>query len=236
MKILIVDERISYECERALLKEGFFIIKLPPDKSLGEAVASHPDTLLFCCDNELITTADYCDTAAYVFSDIRELRADVRIVFTADRRGNKYPHDCVMNALVMGKKIFCKTDTVSEGIKDFAVRRGYELVHTNQGYPACSVLAFGGSAITADRGLAQLMRSNGINVTEIGAGGISLPPYDYGFIGGASGVFGNKVYFFGSIDTHPDAEKIKAAIIGEGFIPVSLSDGELCDVGGFFAL
>lgn len=211
-------------------------MKLPADPSLNAAVASHPDTALFYSGGEIITTADYCDAAAYIFSDIREIRPDVKISFTADVRGDKYPHDCIMNALVIGDRIFCKTDTVSEAIKDFAARRGYTIVHTNQGYPACSVLAFGSSAITADRGLAEVLMQSGIKVTLIGAGGISLPPYEYGFIGGASGVVNNKVYFFGDINSHPDCERICHAIRNEGYTPISLSDGELRDVGGFISL
>ena len=236
MKIIIVDNRISLKCERALEKDGFYLIKLPSDPNLGEAVRSHPDTVMFYRDGEIITTAEYCDVAAYIFSDVRELAPNVRISFTDDRRSDRYPYDCVLNALVIGKKIFCKSDTVSDGIKDFAITHGYEIVHTKQGYPACSVLAFGGSAITADRGLAATLENNGIKVTLINKGSISLPPHQYGFIGGASGVVGNKVYFFGNIDLHPDAEKIREAITSEGYIPVSLSDEELCDFGGIIAI
>ena len=236
MKVIIVDNRISPACERYLLKEGFFLIKLVSDPDLTEAVASHPDTLLFYSDKQIITTADYCDAAAYVFSDIREYALDVRVTFTADRRKKDYPYDCIMNALVIGKRIFCKADSVSDGVKEFAKRKGYNIVHTKQGYPACSVLTFGNSAITADRGLASLLSENGVRVTLISPGGISLPPYEYGFIGGACGVAEGKVYFFGDISTHPDGERICAAIRDEGYIPVSLSDGALRDLGGFFAL
>ena len=65
MKSILVDERISEKCERSLMKEGFCIIKLPADPDLGVAVASHPDTLIFRIENDLITTADYCDRASY---------------------------------------------------------------------------------------------------------------------------------------------------------------------------
>ena len=236
MKIIIVDNRISKKCERSLEKEGFYLIKLPPDQNLGEAVRSHPDTVMFYCNGEIITTAEYCDTTAYIFSDIREFAPHIKICFTNDRRSDRYPFDCVLNALLIGKKIFCKTDTISDGIRDFAYRHGYELIYTKQGYPACSVLAFGGSAITADRGLAATLENNGIKVTLINDGGISLPPHQYGFIGGASGVVGNRVYFFGDLDLHPDANIIREAIISEGFIPVSLSDEELSDFGGIIAI
>lgn len=224
------------ECERNLIKEGFFLLKLPADPSLGEAVASHPDTVLFHSGNEIITTEDYCDVAAYIFSDIRHYRPDVRIGFTSDVRSDRYPDDAILNALVIGERIFCKSDSISEAIKDHAARNRLEIVHTKQGYPACSVLHFGNSAITADRGLGELLKKNGIKVTLISQGGISLPPYDYGFIGGASGVVGEKVYFFGDLNTHPDGRIIRKTIEEEGFTAVSLCDGMLRDLGGFIAL
>ena len=236
MKILIVDNRITEKCERTLIKEGFYLIKLPADTSLGEAVASHPDTVMFYADGEIITTADYCDRAAYIFSDLRELVPNIRISFTDDKRSNRYPEDCVMNALVIGRRIFCKSDSVSSAIINFAKRKGYEVIHTNQGYPACSVLAFGKSAITADKGIGEVLKKSDVNVTLINEGGISLPPYEYGFIGGASGVVGRKIYFFGCLERHPDCERIRAAIESEGFIPVSLSDEALSDFGGIISL
>ena len=63
-------------------------------------------------------------------------------------------------------------------------------------------------------------------------GGITLPPYEYGFIGGSSGVYGKKIYFFGDITRHKDADKILKAINDEGYTAVSLSDEELTDLGG----
>ena len=236
MKVLLVDNRISNKCERTLEKEGFFLIKLPADPNLEKAIASHPDTVLFYNDGELITTADYCDAAAYVFSDIREFSPDVKIHFTSDIRSDKYPMDCQMNALVIGKRVFCKTDTVSKTIIDFANRRGYEIIHTNQGYPACSVLTFGNSAITSDEGLASVMAKNGVRVTIISNGSISLPPYEYGFIGGASGVVGKKIYFLGRIESHPDYPAIFDAISQEGYTAISLSDEDLYDLGGIIPL
>lgn len=236
MKYLIVDNRITPACELSLLKEGFSLLKLPADPTLGQAVASHPDTVLFYDEGEIITTADYCDAAAYIFTDIREAIPDVRITFTSDVRTDRYPEDCIMNVLKIGNHLYCKTDTVSRAILELAKARGYEIIHTNQGYPACSVLAFGKSAITADPGLADCMATNGVRVTLIRNKGISLPPYEYGFIGGASGVVGRKIYFFGDISTHPDCDKILRAIEKEGFIPHSLSSEGLTDLGGIIPL
>ena len=203
------------------------------DRDLGEAICSHPDSVLFYLNKEIVTTADYCDCAPYIFSDIREMCPEVKIHFTSDVRHPVYPKDCVLNALVIGRYIFCKSDSVSTKIKEMAEHLGYEICHTNQGYPACSVLAFGNNAITADRGLARVLEQKGIDVTLIESGSISLPPHEYGFIGGASFVdeAAKTVYFFGDISHHPDGGEIVSFIKKQGYQAVSLG-GELTDFGG----
>lgn len=229
----LVDERISRECERGLTKAGFRPIKLPRSRALAEAIASHPDTLLFYHEGRIITSADYCDEAAYVFSDIRELHPDIKISFTADSFGKKYPHDVPFNSIVLKNKLFAKADTLSEAIKSYAAEQCLCIVNTRQGYPACATLALNSNeVITADKGLAEIYKSEGIAVTLIESGDISLPPYDYGFIGGASGVFDGRVYFFGDYKKHKSASLIESAILRAGLTPISLSDEPLSDLGG----
>ena len=231
MAVAVVDRRISERCERALTLRGFNVIKMPPSKRLGAAVESHPDMLFFHNGCDIITSADYCDEAAYVFSDLRELCPSTRITFADECFEAEYPHDAIFNALVAGGYIFYKEDTVSEAIKKHARDYGLTPVHVRQGYPACTSLAFGGAMITADEGMARAARDVGIRVTLIENGGISLPPYEYGFIGGAAGVFRDNVYFIGDLETHPDHARIEEAIRAEGYTPVSLSDAPLRDLG-----
>jgi hypothetical protein len=88
------------------------------------------------------------------------------------------------------------------------------------------------NAITADPGIYKKLTSLGINTLLIKCGGISLPPYEYGFIGGASGVDGDTVFFLGNLDLHPSANEIKDFIMGLGMRVISLSDEPLSDLGG----
>lgn len=231
MKCAIVDERISPKCERGLLLRGFQTIKCPPSKLLGEAVKSHPDMLMFHYGNRIISSAEYCESFPYVFSDIREMTENIEFTFSDDSFSPEYPLDAIFNALTVGKYIFLKEDTVSSAITDFAKKTGLEIVKVKQGYPACTTLAFGNSAITADNGMAKALLRCGINVTLISNGDISLPPHEYGFIGGASGVYKNEVYFLGDLRSHRDNDKILNALNRENYIPVSLSDEPLCDLG-----
>jgi hypothetical protein len=88
------------------------------------------------------------------------------------------------------------------------------------------------AAITADRGMAKALSDNGITVTLIENSSISLPPYEYGFIGGAGAAFGDKVFFLGDITSHPSYCKISDAISKCSRHPHSLSDEGLADLGG----
>ena len=231
MSTALVDERISVSSERGLLLRGFRVIKIPAEQNLGVAVKSHPDMILFHHKNKIITTADYCEKFSYIFSDIREYSDTISFTFTDDSFSPKYPGDVIFNALTVNNKIFLKKDSISNAVIEYAKSMNMKIVHVNQGYPACVTLAFKNSAVTADYGMAKVLRDEGIKVTFISNGDISLPPHEYGFIGGASGAFGDTVYFLGNIDLHRDREKIKSAIQDEGMKFVSLSNEPLSDLG-----
>ena len=232
MAIAIVDERISDKCERALLLRGFTVVKTKACSSLSPAVCAHPDMLMFVHKNNIISSADYCDSAPYVFSDLREYGEDVSITFTDDKFESTYPRDAIFNALAIGERLFAKTDTVSKSVLELADKNHLKVIKVSQGYPACTVLPIGeNAAITSDNGMAKAMQKEGISVTLIENGDIALPPHDYGFIGGACGVFKDTVYFIGNLELHKDKDKIKEAIAKAGKSIVSLSDEPLADLG-----
>ena len=86
-------------------------------------------------------------------------------------------------------------------------------------------------SITADRGIHRAAREAGINSLLIGAGNVSLDPYEYGFIGGATGTFKNKVFFCGDLEEHPDKQKIVEFISACGKECVFLPFERLTDTG-----
>ena len=167
--ICLVDERISQKCERGLLKQGFHVIKMPRTKRLGEAVSAHPDMLLFYHNGNIITSAEYCENFPHVFSDIREL-SSVNLTFCDEVQRPLYPNDAIFNALVSNGCIFLKEDTVSRAIMGYAIKNKLKIIPVRQGYPACTTLTFGKSAVTADEGMAHALREAGFRVTIISNG------------------------------------------------------------------
>lgn len=229
MKIAIIDERAPEAAERSLAKRGYLVLRPPRSKALPEPISGHPDMLMFTHGGTLVSSGAYVEEAGWFFDDLARLsRLSFRI--TADTFGEVYPRDCVFNALTIKDTLFAGA-TVSDAVKQLCRERGLRYVSVKQGYPACTVLGLGSSAVTADKGMALAMRASGIEVTEIENGGISLPPYDYGFIGGAAGVDGDRVFFLGDPETHPSAKALLGAIERAGLRPVSLMPGPLLDLG-----
>ena len=235
IQVAILDSRIAPEEERLLTLRGFRVITLPAFSRLSEAVASHPDMLIAKVGNEYVSYADYSEEASYVFSDLSLLLhgTGARFHLTSDEVGAEYPRDVGLNALLMGNKLFCRVASASKALIEQAKAHGLKIIDVKQGYPACTVLKLSDkAAITADCGMAKALTKEGIHVTLIDEGHITLPPYEHGFIGGAGEVCRNQLYFFGDPSTHPDFKKIKAAAESEGLTIVPLSNGTLRDLGG----
>lgn len=204
-------------------------VRLPSSRFYPLPVGTHPDTLigkigetLFVCDKE---------------DDVKKALRDANVPFLPSDHtsGEKYPHDCGLNFLTLKGKMIGKLDILSESAKLFAKENGYELINIKQGYAKCSCAVIGNTVVTADRKAAKILRNSGIDVLEITPGGVELPPYEYGFIGGACGQVDDKtIMFFGDIGTHPDGEKISALCKKSGVNIIGF-DGKLQDLGGFIS-
>ena len=227
MTVAIVDGRIGSAVRENLFAEGFCIFELPRCARLPDAVASHPDMLMIRLGDELIVEGGFYEENRELFDCLSEILSSINIKPTHSRVEDKYPHDCILNALRIDKRLFVKSDSVSREVLAAADRIGLKTVSVRQGYPACTVLALGSThAITADRGMAKALSREGIEVLLIENGDVSLPPHEYGFIGGAAGVFGNKVYFLGDLKTHRHGDKIRRFCEGAGITLSEFFDRE----------
>ncbi len=224
------DPQILYSLGRL----GYETIPMPPADYMQSGVASHTDMLIFIGFGKLFCHEKYYVANRELINRIASLLG-VELALSDELIGADYPRDVLFNACLLGKRLICNKSTVSKLILDAAEGLGYEIINVNQGYTKCSVAVVSENAvITADKSIKNVCRAFGLDVLTVCEGHISLPPYDYGFIGGASGFDNDKVYFCGSLDRHPDGERIKKFCEKHGKVAISLCDGELQDVGTLF--
>ena len=232
--LAITDNRIDPSSLASLHREGYDVITLPEADYLQKAVSGHTDMLIFIGFGRFFCHRRFFDYNKELLERVSTIAgADLEI--SDEPTGEKYPLDVLFNACLIGNKLICNEKTVSKLLLDAAVANGCEIISVSQGYTKCSVCVVSDNAIiTADKGIAKACKEKGIDVLEINEGHISLPPYNFGFIGGASGQYSDKVYFCGSLDTHPDGDRIKEFCAKHKKSAISLGACELQDVGSIF--
>ena len=197
---------------------GFMLYPLPASKQLPLPTATHADMLMFY-DGSLLLSEDYFNENSTLFADV---------IPTKEKLGGKYPCDILFNCFVIDNILFGKIDALSDKIKNKYENR----VNLKQGYAKCSSLILGNAVITADTNIYNKVTQSGFEALKISGGNILLPGYDCGFIGGASAVLDNTVFFFGDITKHPDYAKIKDFISSRGLSLCYDKSYPLTDFGG----
>jgi len=232
--VVVSDIRIPEACRAELERRGFSCVSLPPFSALDPRVASHPDMLILPIDGRLFVHKDYYAEARETVDSILRF-ASLRLVLTDDKVSEQYPYDVSLNLVVSGNRIIGRQDTMSKTVAAYAEREDLTVVNVKQGYAKCSTVVLGDKAlITADPAIEKAARALSLDVLRITPGHVSLRGYDCGFIGGASGVFHDTVFFCGNILSHPDGKAIVNFCSKHAFQVVSLSEESLYDVGTLF--
>ncbi len=218
---VFVDCRISPQATDALRAYGHTPLFCQPHPALDSAVASHPDMLLFPAKGKIfVHSAQSAFAACLPLCPIQKAPAQA------------YPRDVLLNAACIGNYLVCRPDAAAAELLQYAKDQGLKALPVKQGYAKCNLCTVSdNAAITEDASIASALRGVGISVLQIAHGGVSLPPYPYGFIGGASGNDGTHVFFCGSLALHPDGARIAAFCAEHGRVAVSLADHPLHDVG-----
>ena len=227
-KTALCSEKIPAAAADSLSRRGCELVLLPPHPSLPEPVACHADMITAYVDGTLFFDKIYSGAHPEIIRKIKD--AGCRVVITEESVGEKYPADCLFNVAI-GKSAALGHAAASRDLIKRIADSGREFVAVKQGYAACSSIVAGSALITADEGIAKAAEGF-FDVQSIVPGHVRLEPYEYGFIGGASGADGSAVYFVGDLDRHPDAQNIKDHLAANSYKTVSLTDGELIDIGG----
>lgn len=214
--------------EDALTSLGYEVRRLPPFSALDFPVASHPD-ILFCQlpSGKLLTSRHYLQEHSAFFAPLSS-----HLVPCDSRPQSPYPTDTVFNAFAIGSTLFGGKALANELTRYYP-----DIVTVPQGYTHCSAAIVGSGVITQDKPLYHALLQKGVHALLISSGAIRLPPYDTGFIGGASITLSDTLtVFFGKIEDHPDYPAMAAFAQSENATLLSLTNTPLADYGGGYLL
>lgn len=220
---LLCSENIE-GAEEIFLEKFFSVVKLPPFSALSDVVSSHADTLICPIGDTIAVHGDYLEQNAELFE-----KRGIKTKKISESAGKKYPDDILLGGLFLSEKLYGRLDKLSKTLLDATENSAF----VRQGYTRCSVCKLSENAIiTADIGVANAVRQDGIDALVISPGHILLKGCDYGFIGGASFTYKNTVYFFGRAEDHPDFQRMSDFAKKHSVDLVSLSENPLYDIGG----
>ncbi len=202
------------------------VILLPPCSTADRRIAAHPDTLFAQIGDTLITSPAYADE----MRDTAEMlcrRMAGRLILSDTPIGRRYPADVPYNIFVHRQRLYGLTARLSPDVLLEAQQQGIMLRPVRQGYAGCAALSCGDTVITADPSVRNAVAADGADVVFAADERISLEGFGCGFIGGAGGVCGNTVYFFGT----PSAA-LRNELANREISVISLADSPLADFGG----
>lgn len=222
---VLVDFRTHTDTIKSLKQLGVAVYKTTPITSLYDEVAGHSDMQIHFVGKKAV-----CTPEAYNYYMGLDL-TDIELICGSKSLKSTYPDDIAYNVCSVGDYVICRPlFTAIEIISEYQ-RLKKEILTTKQGYAKCNICVVNSqSVITSDNGIYKLLKNKNMNVLKIKPGYIELYNME-GFIGGATGLINNVLYFNGDIKTHPDANNMIDFCRNVGVDTFSLNKGNLIDIG-----
>ena len=235
--IAVIDSRMPQAASRTLERLGFTLCPLPPFPLLDTPVSAHPDMLLFFGARQIYCAKDYGKLAMHPLT-LLSRHTHRAVVEVQAPLGKSYPYDIPLNAAPIGERLICyPKHTASEILAEYPE----SIIPVRQGYSKCATLPIGKRAlITEDPSIASVAQTRGLEVLRVSQNAVSLPGYPTGFLGGCASFSPycdyDSILFCGDLDSHPDANDIRAFCAQHHKKIMSLGDFSLTDVGTIFLL
>lgn len=226
MTYVLVAENFPEESAEKLKKYGE-VVRTRANTRVLRGLDTHPDILVHPLPSgDLVVDRDN-------FGYYEEIIGDKKIIPSHSSLTGKYPGDILLNAFAFKKIFIHNLKHTDQVILDYYKNRGYELVNIKQAYAKCSCLVTEDFVITSDGGIYESLRDL-IPIYKIDHGQIKLQNFNYGFIGGASGVLGKKIFFTGDLSHHSSYEEILKIISNYDYEIEILSDETIEDFGSIY--
>lgn len=205
VKRVIVDYRTDYKIINSLEKKNIKVYLTCEMRNLSFAVKGHADmSICHVGGNRFI-----CEPSAYEYY-INTLNIDgIEIIKGSSTLESTYPHDIAYNiAWISSNKIIHMSKYTDIFVKSNV--NNVAIIDTKQGYSKCNVCVVSDNAIiTSDESIYRNALKNEIDALKISNGNISLNGYEYGFIGGATGLISNDTLALtGNVHLLPECDKI----------------------------
>lgn len=229
---VLIDFRTDKQIVNNLENLGYTVLFTKSIDVLYDGLRGHADMQICKVGNKYI-----CEPRVYEY--YKQYINKENLICGSKKLSLEYPDDIYYNICVVGKNVICNTKyTTVELNRIFENDAELNLIHVKQGYSKCNTCVVAENAIiTSDDSIYKAAKENKIDVLKISSGCIKLKGFNYGFIGGATGLIEkNKLAVAGSLKHHPDYNNIKAYCNDFGVNLIELSQNTAEDIGSIIKI
>lgn len=228
---VLIDRRASSDIISGL--ESLDIkVYLTAETNIDDSVSTHPDMqFLYLGDGKAITWDLFYDYYNTILKN-----TGIEIIKTKQDFTHKYPGNTALNCVICGNSIIHNFKFTNKVVlNEYANLRK---INVSQSYSKCSIAVVGdNSIITEDPVIYKIALQNRFEACHLGRGDITLKGYNYGFIGGASGLIDkNKMAFTGDMKLHKSFKIIEDFLNRHNIKMEFLSKERPADTGSIIPL
>ncbi len=198
------------------------------DGITDNSISGHPDIFIYQYKNRLVV-APNAPVGLFLFFDSHN------ITYLKGERDVGYGlHNSVQyNCLSTSEFLFHKSEFTDSTILE--INKDKEFIQLPQAYTRCSLVHLcENNYLTSDRGIENVLLKKGFSCFYFNPEQIIIKDHKNGFIGGAIGIFGKRIFFNGKVELHADGRRLKEYLLELDFEIVDLSDKFLYDGGCIF--
>ncbi|MGJ7043932.1 DUF6873 family GME fold protein [Thermoanaerobacterium thermosulfurigenes] len=233
VRCVVVDGR-HCDVANSLKKIGIEVVMTERHSSLYEAISYHPDIIMHNVGDGQVVLAP--DINGNFVKKIKDLNLEV--IFGKTVLSRNYPGNIAYNVARLGDYAFHNLKYTDPVLREVLENKGVKFIHVKQGYTKCNIAIVDNiSFITSDTGIYKTASKEGFDCLLIEQGCIKLDGFDYGFIGGASGLIDKDVFCVaGDLRYHNEYKKIIDFLKYKNKEIIFLSSGEVKDIGSIIPL
>ncbi len=224
----IIDFRSSNQAINKLKEYVDDVFAFQTNGITGNSISGHPDIFIYQDKYQLVV-------APNAPVELFEFLNNQNIAYLKGERevGDDLDNSVQYNCLSTSQFLFHKSGYTDSAILE--INKDKEFVQLPQAYTKCSLVHLcEDNYLTSDRGIEKVLLQKGLSCFYFNPEEITIHDHDNGFIGGAVGIWGKRIFFNGDVELHADGQKLREYLLNLNFEIVNLSDEYLYDVGCIF--
>ncbi len=223
--IAIIDSRSSSLSINNLKKYVTDIFTFETDGITGNSISGHPDIFIYQHRDRLVV-APNAPFELFAFFD----RHNIAYLKGERDVGCEHENSVQYNCLSTSQYLFHKPGFTDPAILE--INKDKEFISLPQAYTRCSLVQLSeNNYLTSDRGIENVFLQKGLSCFYFDPEEIIIKDHKNGFIGGAVGLCGKKIFFNGNVELHADGQRLTEYLLNLDLDIVNLSDGFLYDGG-----